>query len=279
MHSQKCSFNLAFHFWEFLSFLFTQNYCIMKWLFFSLSLFISCIAYTQSTDETYQISTDRPSVSFAASTVPKKVFQAEIGYNHIQQNVNYTVSSLPNMAIRYGLINGIELRIVSDYNFSRFASEGATTNQNGLAPLQLGAKVVLFGKEKNSTKIAVISQFAFQKLASESFQGEGIQVLSRILVEHSLQKGWGVFYNIGPDITKDQTTLSWTLGLGKSIGKSNFYLENFGTWQDGKNGLGSNIGYIYALSHRFQLDLAAGLGLNDASADWFSTLGFSFYVN
>lgn len=228
-----------------------------------------------------RISTDRPSVSFSASTVPKKAFQTEIGYVYTYQEANNSTSTLPNLALRYGLFKGVELRVVTDYAFTRTSLDGTTSRQDGVMPLQFGAKLELFQAKGALPKVAAVSQIALPKLASRAFQTTGLQLMTRLLFEHDLGTGFGLFYNIGPDIAQSQQHWNYTLGVSKSLGeRASIYVEGFGSWVDegNANPVGINAGFAYAPTNQIQGDVAFGMGLNDVATDWFGTIGFSFYL-
>lgn len=252
----------------------------MKWIFTFLSLIISGLVIAQ-TEDSYTISTDRPSVSFSASSVPQGTIQAEIGYTYLKQDNHTQQSTLPNLALRFGLIKGVELRLITDFNFLKIKNESNKLKTNGFAPIVLGIKTELFQAKGLIPKTSLLGQASLPKIASQDFKQDGTNIVARLLFEHDLGKDFGLFYNLGSDISNSNTNWAYTLGLCKSIGNTGVYVEGFGNLvtEDGKNPLGIDAGLSHTIKGKFQFDMAGGLGLNAAAPKWFGTLGFSFYLD
>jgi hypothetical protein len=79
--------------------------------------------------DTTSIVTDRPSFTYSSSTVPQGWAQVEMGYLYASKNgsPSNSIHTLPELALRYGLTNRLELRaiwtgvsLLGDGQFARF---------------------------------------------------------------------------------------------------------------------------------------------------------------
>ncbi len=250
-----------------------------KLLLFLVGISISQFTFAQSETE-YEISTDRPSVSYSANVLPRGIFQSEIGFVFTKINQSNSSFQLPNISLRYGILNRVELRIMADYALTETESNSSKSKGNGFLPLQIGTKINFLENKAWLPSISVLGQMAFPKLASEKFQQEKASGFAKLLFENDLGKDFSIFYNAGVDFADSNNNFSYSGGVGKSVGKTSFFTELFGSIpEEGENQLGIDGGISYSANQKTQLDCAFGVGLNENSPNWFGTIGFSFWLD
>lgn len=171
--------------------------------FVLLVLFVFCGGvYGQDSLETSEpitISTDRPSMSYAASVVPKGGVQFETGYSILHERAFYESNmrfydsrshSLPNISLRVGASNTFELRAMVD-NIVVF--NPAMIKPMSLYPaFQLGYKWLLHSENKGIPQVVWISGLSFLETVNEYST-----FYTRLLFQNSLSDRLGLTYNLG----------------------------------------------------------------------------------
>ena len=113
--------------------------------------FLFFIQFMMSQD----IVTDRPDQTESSSTVGNKTVQVEMGVMYLTASGNDFESFMgPQMLLRYGIANGVELRFATQYKSSKFDIGDNQLNFNGVNDLQIGAKFQLLKKDNMNTEIA-----------------------------------------------------------------------------------------------------------------------------
>jgi hypothetical protein len=88
------------------------------------------------------IATDRPSaLTENATTIYHQGIQIESGMQVKQDSFGNTLSSIPNLLLRYGLTENIEIRVINDL----FLSEN---KQITIGEFQIGSKIQLIKNDK-----------------------------------------------------------------------------------------------------------------------------------
>jgi hypothetical protein len=265
-------------------------------LVFIFAVFLAHIKIkAQETEEKYEISTDRPSVSFSAGLAPKNIFILESGYFSQKQTFEdkstNKFQTMPNLSLRYGLTDNIELRVGWDYR----SSESSTTlpvvntyfNEQGTSPLTLGTKIKMLENK------GFVPQMTFLGAVQLPFSGNNSLLTSnhisnyfRFLFQNKLNDRFFLFYNAGADfgtnsLGEAQTTGAYTFALGANVvnGLSAF-VELFGFMPEKDiDNHSIDTGLVYVINKQYQLDASIGYGLTKYAPDMFFNLGFSFYIN
>jgi Putative MetA-pathway of phenol degradation len=95
-------------------------------------------------DDSPQLTTDRPSQSDASTLVPPGYLQSEIGYTYTRDDTAGTTTnshSAPNLLLRYGLLDELEIRFGWNGYFRNNPNPGAV--QEGSGDGQVSAKLYL----------------------------------------------------------------------------------------------------------------------------------------
>ncbi|WOJ92890.1 transporter [Congregibacter variabilis] len=205
------------------------------------------------------IDTNRPGFTFAPTVVPhqKLQFEGGIGYDKYSDSV-----SAPRAELRYGAARGVEL-FVSSLNW----------DDGDRADLAMGTKLAI-DTLSNTTQMALLLQVSAptgdSNISSDRWDPSAAFIwahsgaLSLAGTARVTQLGNGVQFDNGlklilPSPDRRAAFVEWELN-----------------WREGGDAAHwLNGGYQWLLSDRFQLDVNAGLGLNDEAGDYRVGLGLS----
>ena len=218
---------------------------------------ISIKSYSQKID------TDRPDQTESSSVVPHKSFQIESGFllefpEH-QFNKNYATTTLPTTLFRYGILNWLEIRFVSEYSWINYGYY----KEQGMNDLQIGTKIQLLKKENINTEIAFMSHLVTPS-GSKNYSGI-YGTINRFLISHNLNENVNLGYNLGWDyFGKGKGNLTYTMALGCSVGdRFGFFIEPFGEVIEFEEFVASfDAGITYLITDKLQADFYFGTGLN-----------------
>ncbi len=222
-----------------------------------------------------QIATDRPDQTEGATAVGKGVFQIEAGtlLSFTESNdVSFRQIVAPNTLFRYGLLDWIELRLVS--NFEMW--EAADKNWKGISNLEIGTKIWIAGGPDAKTQMAILSHLSVPSGSGE-VRSDNYGTINRLSVSHSLTDKLGLGYNLGYSYFGEGSgNLLYTCALGIGVNsKTTIYIEPYGTWVDFDQWEASfDTGFTYLVNPNFQLDFSLGTGLNYRMN--YLALGFSW---
>lgn len=223
-----------------------------------------------------EIVADRPDQTESSTTIPLKSFQMEFGFGSGNYN-NEKILLIPSSLLRYGLWNGIELRLAEQV--ARIAKNANSENKLGLSDMELGLKIQILKNENINTQLAIVSHFVIPTGTSD-LTNIYFGTINKLAVSHSLTEHLDLGYNLGYNylgLGKGDLTYSLALGIGLSD-KIGMYLETYGEYSDLRQ-INSNLdgGFTYLLKKNLQLDFSIGIGINQ-KMNYFS-LGFSWNIN
>jgi hypothetical protein len=235
--------------------------------------------------------TDRPDFTEASSTVGRGVMQLEGGYTYVYDSDDagsFKAHSFPETLLRVGVLaDWLEFRIAWNYveeSTNQFG--GSRSIATGSEDLYLGVKVGLTGQEGILPEMAIMPQMTVPT-------GSGDLSADEVLPGLVWLYGWDLndWLATGAmtkadraldDVTGDpflEMAQSWTVNysLTEWLGA---YTEWFVIAPDGADtnhtehyGDG---GFTFLVTDNVQLDIRAGVGLNDAADDYFVGSGFAF---
>jgi hypothetical protein len=241
------------------------------------------------------LETDRPDFTEASSVVGRGVLQIETGYTYFHDDeagIEERVHSLPESLFRYGISDNIELRLVWNYLWTTTVTGGVSEHDDGAEDLVLGAKFALTTESGWIPESALIVDFS-SPTGGEGFSGQHAEFGTNYLYgwelspEQSLGGSFGYstgtefLIGPGPTVMEDRhnifhSSVAYGLSLTDNLGA---YIEYFGFYFDGLvGGRPENYldgGLTYLLSNDVQLDVRAGVGLNQAADDYFTGVGYS----
>jgi len=242
---------------------------------------VSCApAYAQSGAVTAPLTTDRPDFTESALTVPRGLWQLEMGYTFAREPAMRTHSP-GELLVRAGLSDRIELRL----GVGSYVTElGAFGTRGGLSDSSLGLKIGLLrsAPDAGRTDLALI---VFSSLPTGNEQiGSGHPefgatfTAGRVLNERvAIGVNVGYVRAVDNGDRFDQLTGSVSFGYGISQ-RLGAYLEAFAlsaTTASGDRRSFLNAGMTYLITPELQLDGRIGHGLNGNRPDYFTGLGAS----
>jgi hypothetical protein len=254
----------------------------------------------QSDEEPDTIETDRPDFTEASSVVPQGMLQLESGYTFVYhdrdpEDVVTRSHSGPEILLRYGLNELLELRLVWNYVWDRTTEAGLSASSDGAEDLLLGTKVALLLQESWIPEAAIVFHLS-TPTGAEPFSNHYAEFATNLLYGWDLPYDFSLGASTGyqtatqaghlvaggvPIVVRDRHNVfhqSVTLGIPWTENLRS-YVEYFGLYVDEMdNGRPEHYvdgGVTYLLNNDTQLDVRAGHGLTDVSDDFFAGVGFS----
>lgn len=219
-----------------------KRFLIFLFLLFNYSLVFS------------QITTDRPDQTESAVVLSSGQIQIESGISieNSQSNIN--------TLFRIGIIDGIEIRINSNYLIN---DELSFMKKSSFSDFEVGAKFKIFDKTSNNTKVAFLSHLSIPT-AIEVFSNNVYGILSRLNVSHDLNNESQIGYNLGYNkFKKIDGQFIYTIVYGKSLDSFGIFFEIFGDDSKNSSNINFDSGITYLLDNKKQLDLSIGKGINN----------------
>ena len=219
-----------------------KRFLIFLFLLFNYSLVFS------------QITTDRPDQTESAVVLSSGQIQIESGISieNSQSNIN--------TLFRIGIIDGIEIRINSNYLIN---DELSFMKKSSFSDFEVGAKFRIFDKTSNNTKVAFLSHLSIPT-AIEVFSNNVYGILSRLNVSHDLNNESQIGYNLGYNkFKKIDGQFIYTIVYGRSLDSFGIFFEIFGDDSKNSSNINFDSGITYLLDNKKQLDLSIGKGINN----------------
>lgn len=211
------------------------------------------------------IVTDRPDQTESSSTVPKGSFQIEtgilVGFMD-SDNVSEQQLLLPSTLFRIALTDGLELRVVSQFESNNNKTLDETIS--GISDLEVGAKVQLFQNENVNTEIAFLSHLILPTGSKELTLDE-LGTINKLSVSHSLSESIGIGYNVGYNyFGEGKGDLTYSLAIGFGItDKLGAYIEPYGDLVEFDQHVSNfDAGFTYLIKDNLQFDFSLGTGIN-----------------
>ena len=201
-----------------------------------------------------QITTDRPDQTESAVVLSSGQIQVESGIliENSQSNIN--------TLFRIGIIEGIEIRINSNYLIN---DELSFMKKSSFSDFEVGAKFRIFDKTSNNTKVAFRSHLSIPT-AIEVFSNYVYGLLSRLNVSHDLNNESQIAYNLGYNkFKKMDGQFIYTIIYGRSLDSFGIFFEIFGDDSKNSSNINFDSGITYLLDNKKQLDLSIGKGINN----------------
>ncbi len=234
--------------------------------------------------------TDRPDFTEASSTVGRGVRQLEFGYTYQYDNDGTSTvrsHSVGEPLLRWGIgADWLELRIGWNYGEETTRSGGMRSLQTGAEDLYLGFKIALTPQECLLPEMAIIPQMTVPT-GSAPFQADnvlpGVNWIYAWEVNDCISTAGSSQFNRAEDAVTGNSYVefaqSWTIGysLTESLGAYTEWYALIPTSAD--TALPEhyfNGGFTYLVHDNLQLDIRAGVGLNESAADYFVGSGASY---
>lgn len=250
-------------------------------------------SFTGGVEPDDDLQTDRPDFVEASTTVGKGVLQIESGYTYVRNDDpdDDTIShSIGEVLFRYGVLEDwIELRLgVFPFSETTTATGSPTVHTSGVSHLYVGTKLALTPQEGLWPEMALTPQMTIPIHtdgggASDVLPGVnwlyGWDVTDIIGVGASTQFNHATDGQTGHKYTEWSQAVTVNYNLAEKVGA---YTEWFGLFPSGADTEQVQHyidgGFTYRPTHDMQFDIRAGVGLTEASDDYFVGTGFSFRV-
>lgn len=247
--------------------------------------------------EGYRIATDRPSIAYESSTVPKGIFQFESGFqftrnnfrNQLGNNTYADTYNIPNIVFRTGFTDRWELHLGWDLLKQKTVFNGSTfQNQIKSNALTVASRVAIIDQADGWRP--EMTFFGAVELPFTTDQPNGsISTLFRFCMQNDLSEKLNVFYNLGADFYESsngtntflQVDATYALGANYYIVPDLiFYGEIYGAlpYRHFDHTFGFNAGFMYFINDQMMLDAVAGYTINSDNFEPYFTLGFSAYL-
>lgn len=227
---------------------------------------------------------DRPGESKTPELVKGNHLQFEVGFMKEKINDNQKLYQHPEVVLRYGLFNALELRMelvsqtVKD-NISR-------KNINGILPVYFGVKAKILPEYKWLPSIGALAEVGVPSLASGDYFVDGIPFKFRTLFNNNINSKFSIQYNIGvawneTNNQKDNKQWMYTFSPAYKISeKVHVFLEEYAFLRNGTSAEHYFDGGVqYFINKDLVIDLCSGVGLSDISSQFFVEGGVSYRLN
>jgi len=225
--------------------------------------------------------TDRPDATESSSVVAPGFMQYEVGVTAFEDAEGESREEYGGSLLRVGLFEDWELRL-------GWGGYTDTDDVSGATDGSLGFKYYIAAEDAATWRpeMALLAQttvpFGKDALSSDEWDPGFLLAFS-----HTLSERWSLGYNLGAELATsetaggDETTLasglySVALGYG-ATDQLGFFVELFGDVGLSADSSSTSIdgGVTWLFDDDNQLDLFAGVGLDDDADDWFVGLGYS----
>ena len=222
---------------------------------------------------------NRPSKTQSATVLEKGILQLESAYEleiSGESDEREKEISFPGIVIRYGLGWGVEFRFANQYE----TLKDELGSISGFTDMKIGSEIQLFKRNDKKTEVALMSHL-FLPTGSDGISNERVGNETFVLVWHELTEEMGIEYNIGysnleDDSQKGDFVYSFVAEYEMND-LSGVFVETYGDLIE-MNELEASIdlGLSYQFTDNFELDLAAGTGINHKMM--FVTIGLSWRI-
>lgn len=212
-----------------------------------------------------EISVDRPDQTDGVHLVPTGSLQIESGLAAVRSSKVYNYETqlmAPALLLRYGISEKFEARLF--YQSERLIRNPDNTVDSSADNITAGTKIRILHNEDSKTGIAFLAGWTFPVMFDKQSNNYSI-FESKISVSHKMNDKTDLGYNIGFVVLgENPLAFIFTLIMGYSTGpRSNIFIETFGEISKAEGRKFSfDAGYSYLIRKNFQIDFAAGTGIN-----------------
>jgi hypothetical protein len=241
-----------------------------------------------------RMDTDRHDYTQSARTVGRGVSQLEMGYTYYYEDTGEEIEQshvTPEMMVRLGLTQDIELRIMWNYVWRTIESEEETANDDGAEDLRWGFKLRATEQSGLVPESAIKISFTAPS-GGAAWTTDRVEFGTLYIYEWRLAERWTLAGSSGlatqaladfallPEEPASDRFLIWiqSVALGLEITEKNtLYAEWFGEFSHALADEVSisifNVGVDHYFTDNIVVDLRAGVGLNDESDNFFAGVG------
>ncbi len=227
------------------------------------------------------ISTDRPTFSLGASTMPPGRVQIETGYTFSFENAHPDVRthSGPEALWRLGLIDHVEFRV--EWPTVTAVDDGKT--RDGLRDLGIGMKAQVFQQTDWLPQVSLSWRLSIPT-GHASFSSDRVDPEFRTILAYTVNERVGLFGNVGfaaPTVSHTRFVQVFSSAGATALLRDQLtgFVEYFGLYPReiaGGSGHVLQSGLLYLATSHLQLDLRIGAGLTHGTDDFLTGAGVSW---
>ena len=236
------------------------------------------------------LESDRPDFTNTPTTVGYRRFQIESGYTYtlaIRGDPTHDAHDLPELLVRYGVAERLELRVVWDEGmvFDRYTdrTSGRVVTENGSTDVDFGFKYAISKQDKCRPQSGIQVEISAPVGASGQSSRQ-VDPFINYLYSWELTKKLSLSCSTGGLWTAESgdhfSRLSQSASVEYELTEK---LHVFNEWyaffrrdaSDNRPQHYYDAGLTYLVTPNFQLDWRAGLGLNDAADGFFTGCGLT----
>lgn len=246
----------------------------MKRIIFTVLMMFSFVGiFAQEVEFT----ADRPGASTGPSTVAKGVIQWEQGVQY-DGDGGKGAFTFSNTMFRYGLFNGVELRLCGD----GFIYNNGSKWKPAFSGVSIGTKIRCYEGDGAVPAVSVLADFSIPYTGTECFVVENFTPSLYLLFENNLNDKLSLGYNVGAEWNgvSPSPVAFLALCLGYSINDDlGCFVESYNYFGKAGNQFCADFGFNYMVGHKVQLDVAANLDLRDPAHCWAVSFGVAWQMN
>ena len=151
--------------------------------------FITIVAFSQKT-KLNELTVDRPGVAETPFTVPKGMYQFEVGFDYFKR-YNGEIYNLPTVLFRTGIIEGAELRLST----KQLLDKTEAVPYNEISPLSVGVKLHLLKQNHGFPETDLLTNLIVPIGPSAPTKNLGPEFL--LLFQNDFYPNTAINYNVG----------------------------------------------------------------------------------
>ena len=257
---------------------------------FAALLFVSVDAFAQYFQLTLQppgpIVPDRPGQTNPPNVVGAGVVQLETGFQREITDANgiRTTNYLYNTSlVRVGLMANCELRLVAEYAGTRTDSGSRSSALQGFNPVSIGAKIMMCPENGIIPQTAMNVAFTLPYFGRKEFRPSFLAPSFFLLMQNTLSDKFSIGYNLGLQWDGEQPNATAVYSISPSLTVAeglSVFAEFYGFSTEGSvSDFRTDMGCAYLINDNVQVDLSAGIGLNNVAPDSFVAFGLAWRFN
>lgn len=224
-----------------------------------------------------EFTADRPGASTGPSVVSRGVIQWEQGvqYDGDGAKGSFTFS---NTLFRYGLFNGVELRMGGD----AFSYDYLGNWKSAFTGISIGTKIHCCDEQGAIPAVSVLADFQVPGTGTNGFVADHLAPSLYLLFENTLNDKLSLGYNVGAewDGALPAPTTFLAIGVGYAINEDlGCFAESYNYLAKGGNAYCADLGVNYMVARKVQIDMAANIDLCNPAQCWAVSFGVAWQIN
>jgi hypothetical protein len=257
----------------------------MKKILLLLFCFTSYFCFSQEGMET-----DRPDQTECSSLVQPGSIQVETGIVYAQDDYkdqgsdfHLNFCNYGTTLIRIGVFNSAELRLeLGEYQKTNLTVDKQNFSSEGFSPFVVGTKLKVCDESGIIPQIALLGHLELPFGDKKYISKNEILPSFRFSLAHTLSQKLSLGYNLGLEWKGGSAipTYVYTLTISDDISnKLGVFIETFGGFAKSVYPESYfDFGLTFSPYKNLQLDTSGGFALNEASTDFFLSVGLSFRI-